>query len=357
MIKGIDVSEWQGAIDWAAVKAAGIEFAIIRCGYGDDIASQDDKTYAANVAGCEANGIPYGVYLFSYVDSEAHLQSEIAHTLRLVNGHKPFCVYLDLEGKINAQGISSLTAYAKRWCEAIENAGYKAGVYASSSWFDKYVDIHTLYNAGYSIWVAQYYVSPPSWADIKLDIWQYASDGSVAGINGRVDVNELYNAALIGQYNIKGSLDEATKTMARGWAYNGVNDTPVSVHIYAFKNGSNDGEMIAGCDADQFREDLLNAGIGNGCHGFTASYNLAALGEGVYTIRAYGVIGDTVKELKGEFYVTITNDDTVMPEPPADLPTDEPTPDPDDDNTTGGILATIKKLIRQLVNWAFGKDD
>ena len=89
--KGIDVSHHQGAIDWGKVKAAGIDFAIIRCGYGDDMESQDDRCWEANIKGCEENGIPYGIYIYSYATTPEMVDSEVRHTLRLIKetGAKP----------------------------------------------------------------------------------------------------------------------------------------------------------------------------------------------------------------------------------------------------------------------------
>jgi len=217
MLKGIDVSVFQNKIDWKKVKEE-TDFAILRCGYGDNYTSQDDKQYARNIAECESLGIPYGIYLYSYVDSEAHLKSEIDHTLRLVKGHKPFCVYLDLEEPyLISQGKKSLTNYALRWCKAITDAGYKAGVYASSSWFDRYVDIYQIYNAGYSIWVAQYYHTAPKWNGINYDIWQYASDSTIAGIKGNVDKNYMYNNILNNSKPTPSKPAEATKVIYQIW--------------------------------------------------------------------------------------------------------------------------------------------
>ncbi len=95
--KGIDVSAHQGTIDWDKV-ATQIEFAILRCGYGRDRTSQDDKYWAVNVAACQRLGIPFGVYLYSYAESDEQAASEAEHVLRLLEGvHPNLPVYLDLE--------------------------------------------------------------------------------------------------------------------------------------------------------------------------------------------------------------------------------------------------------------------
>ena len=85
----IDVSKHQGAIDWAAVKSSGqIYGAIIRCGFGSDLKKQDDSRFVENVEGCIKNGIPFGVYLYSYAKTNAEIDSEVKHTIRLVEPYK-----------------------------------------------------------------------------------------------------------------------------------------------------------------------------------------------------------------------------------------------------------------------------
>lgn len=191
-IKGIDVSSYQGTNDWNKTKSD-IGFAILRCGFGSDIATQDDEQFARNVTECERLNIPYGVYLYSYAKTEAMIDSEVEHTLRLLGAHKPFCVYIDMEdGSTTALGKTVLTGFAKRFCEAVKAKGFKVGVYANQNWFQNYLDVKALHDAGYSIWCAKYADSKPNIA-AAYDIWQYSSKGSVAGINGNVDMNYMYN--------------------------------------------------------------------------------------------------------------------------------------------------------------------
>ena len=93
MVNGIDVSSHQGKINWAEVKNSGVDFAIIRCGYGQNNPSQDDMFFARNVSECERLGIPYGVYLYSYALTENDAYSEAQHALRLIKGHNPKYVF------------------------------------------------------------------------------------------------------------------------------------------------------------------------------------------------------------------------------------------------------------------------
>ncbi len=194
--KGIDVSTYQGDIDWDKVKKAGIEFAIIRCGYGSDMASQDDNKFARNVEGATRVGIPYGVYLYSYANTDEKLQSEIKHVLRLLKGLKPFCVYFDMEDDSTISlGKPRLTQYGLTFCKAIKDAGYVAGVYANQNWCRNYLDIKKFEDAGYSIWCAKFADSKPS-INASFDIWQHTSKGRVDGINGNVDQDIMYKDLL-----------------------------------------------------------------------------------------------------------------------------------------------------------------
>lgn len=207
MLRGIDVSTYQGNVNWEKVKKQ-IDFAIIRCGFGNDIASQDDNQFASNVAECERLNIPFAVYLYSYAANEGMVDSEVAHSLRLIGGHKPFCVYIDMEDKsIAGLGKATLTAYAKRFCEAVKAKGFKVGVYANQNWFRNYIDVKALHGAGYSIWCAKYSDAEPNIA-APFDIWQYSSSGTVDGIEGRVDMNNMYK-------DIRGIKAEAVKPEAK----------------------------------------------------------------------------------------------------------------------------------------------
>ena len=192
MLKGIDVSTYQGNINWEKVKKK-VDFAIIRCGYGNDIKSQDDNQFERNVTECERLNIPYGVYLYSYATTKAMIDSEVCHVLRLIGSRKPFCVYIDMEDKSTAGlGVATLTDFAKRFCEAVKAKGFKVGVYANQNWFQNYLDVKSIHEAGYSIWCAKYSTEEPKIA-AEFDIWQYSSSGSVDGINGRVDMNNMYH--------------------------------------------------------------------------------------------------------------------------------------------------------------------
>lgn len=180
--RAVDISYHNGVIDFERLKNA-VDYVIIRCGYGQDMASQDDKQWSRNVRECERLGIPYGVYFYSYAKTKEKIEGEIAHCLRLLNGHAPnLPVFFDSE-EHGTQGVAKYNA--KRFCDAMLTNGYKAGIYASKSWYENYIGE----TCGYDIWIARY---ANALGMNNVDIWQYTSNGSVDGINGRCDVNRVY---------------------------------------------------------------------------------------------------------------------------------------------------------------------
>ncbi len=181
-INVVDVSYHQGTINWEKVKAAGYH-AIIRCGYGDDLTSQDDTQWKRNANECTRLGIPFGVYIYSYAKTTAQAESEARHVLRLVKGYKlSYPVFYDLEESGTQTGAVDRM---KKFAALIEAAGYKCGVYCNKSWWDNYL---SSLGTRYPLWIARY----NSTLGMKADMWQYSSDGSVPGISGRVDVNYCY---------------------------------------------------------------------------------------------------------------------------------------------------------------------
>ena len=187
----IDVSEHNGTINWEQAKGH-IDGVILRCGYGMDIASQDDKQWARNVAECERLGIPYGVYIYSYATNTDRAKSEAQHVLRLIQGHKlSYPVYFDIE-EPGTEG--SAVANAITFGDIIEAAGYWCGVYYNRDWHNRVIkgqlDRFTRWGAGYGTNNGQKQDKyKPGFGE---DIWQYSSVGSVPGISGNVDVNVCY---------------------------------------------------------------------------------------------------------------------------------------------------------------------
>ncbi len=138
---GIDVSEHNGSINWTAVRNAGVNFAVIRCGYGQDYSSQDDKKWMQNVQGCNAAGMPFGVYLYSYAKDTASARSEADHVVRCLKaasshlGNFKLPIYYDMED--DSTSNANLAAIAQAFMGRLADHGYRnVGVYANTSWWN-----------------------------------------------------------------------------------------------------------------------------------------------------------------------------------------------------------------------------
>lgn len=175
-VKGVDISEHNGSVDFQALKNAGIEFVIIRCGFGSDYTNQDDSRFAENVRKADTAGMPWGVYLYSYAKNTAMAKSEAQHTLRLLNGRKPvYGVWYDVEdpGQANADLVSICEVY----CDAIEKAGLYCGIYSMVSWLNTKLNSSRLDK--YDKWVAQW-ASSCQYAK-PYGIWQYTDKLVIGG--------------------------------------------------------------------------------------------------------------------------------------------------------------------------------
>lgn len=198
MLKGIDVSHYQGAINWKKVKATGVQFAIIRAGYGK-YAYQEDPCFTDNIEGAYNSGIPVGVYWYSYADTAAEARQEAEACLTVIKPYKdkislPVFFDQEYEPAIKAASYQVRTECCKAFISAVEAAGYRAGMYASKDWLDNRIDAGALPDSC-TVWVAQY--AGKCTYKGRYTIWQYTSDGSVDGIDGRVDLNEADDDLII----------------------------------------------------------------------------------------------------------------------------------------------------------------
>lgn len=198
MLKGIDVSRYQSDIDWQKVKAAGVQFAIIKAGYGK-YAYQEDPCFEDNIEGAYNAGIPVGVYWYSYADTVAEAKQEAEVCLTVIKPYKDMItlpVFFDQEYEpaILAAGNSIRTQCCVAFIKAIEAAGYKAGLYGSQDWLDNKIDDSQI-PATATVWVAQY--GDKCTYKGRYTIWQYTSSGKVNGISGRVDTNEADDSLIV----------------------------------------------------------------------------------------------------------------------------------------------------------------
>lgn len=213
--RGIDASNFQGTIDWNQVKAAGIEFAILKVGpvYGNI-----DDSFERNATECERLGIPYGVYYYSYARSLKDANKDADRTLAWLGGHHPSLpVYYDLEDNYILQDPNfskdKLAQIAQTFCNRMEAVGFKSGIYANLNWLNNYLDSPSL--SGYDHWVAQYnwrcdYVG-------SYSFWQYSSSGNVPGVNGRCDMNYCFNGSLLNVDDSKMHIQYEAHVSNIGW--------------------------------------------------------------------------------------------------------------------------------------------
>lgn len=194
-IKGIDVSKWQGAINWQKVSGDGVKFAMIRLGYGskDGIACGVDSYFHKNVEGALANGIAVGCYFYSYGMSVEAVKREAAFVLNQLEKYKGRILYpiaYDLEDvSQESLGKQTLTDMVTAFCSAVESAGYYATFYSNPNWLTYKLDTAAL--ARFDLWLAQW-GSAPTYKGHSFGMWQSSCKGRVAGITGDVDMNTAY---------------------------------------------------------------------------------------------------------------------------------------------------------------------
>lgn len=207
---GIDVSSYQGPIDWRAVKASGVEFAIIRALTWSNSAGYYviDPYFEYNVRNAKANGIRVGAYLFSYAFNINEIKEEVdffhnstqMNALRRDNIRMDFPVYIDFEWNriLERTDYDTRTQIVRTGMILLEKYGYRPGFYSSLNWAKNYYDAASLAREGYDFWVARYALNPDlasgtaPWLGYRAQMWQYASDGAVNGISGNVDLNICY---------------------------------------------------------------------------------------------------------------------------------------------------------------------
>lgn len=186
--KVIDVSDWQGSIDWAKVKADGVVGAIIRYADGTTL----DKRFAENMKNAKAAGLHVGSYIFSRAKNIAEAEAEAT---RLFNACKPYSpdmpLYIDLE-------VASLAKYANVVAQAflvkMKALGGRGGVYANLNWWNNYLADTAKNYSSNPFWIAQYNSTMDYKPSDRMGMWQYTSSGSVNGISGKVDMDKCYRA-------------------------------------------------------------------------------------------------------------------------------------------------------------------
>ena len=191
-VNGIDVSKYQGEVDWARVKAAGYAFAFVRLGYANgDGSVVVDPCFERNLTGAANAGLDVGVYLYSYIDSEDHARIAAARALELLAGRAlSLPLVLDYEHAVKYAAFSRAknTAICNAFMEVVAAAGYLPMFYSYTSFVNSYMDMAAL-DPYEGLWIANYT------GKIGVDnaaVWQHSSSGSVPGVAGRCDLNRMY---------------------------------------------------------------------------------------------------------------------------------------------------------------------
>ena len=193
-ILGIDVSTWNGNIDWNKVKNSGVSYVIIRTGFRGSTQGSlvEDNKFRQNIQGATNAGLKVGVYFFSQAINEVEAVEEASMVLSQVKGYKlAYPVFIDVEpsgGRADGLSSGDRTKVINAFCQTIQNGGLRAGIYANKTWLSQKMNVSAL--SGYKIWLAQYN-SKVTYAG-RYDMWQYSDKGTVSGISGKVDMNLSY---------------------------------------------------------------------------------------------------------------------------------------------------------------------
>lgn len=187
--KGIDVSQYQQSVDFKKVKAAGIDYVIIRAGFGK-YANQKDPCFESHYKAAKAAGLKVGAYWYSYAASVEEAKAEAQTCINAIKGKTfEYPIYFDLEERSQfAKGRSFCDSLVKTFCNTLEHAGYWAGLYISRSPLQQYISASVAKR--YALWVAEY-GSKCNYGR-TYGMWQYSSTGRVSGISGNVDMDICY---------------------------------------------------------------------------------------------------------------------------------------------------------------------
>lgn len=291
--QGIDVSYHNGTLDWSTIKAAGVDFAILRAayrGYGTEGTLVRDAKFAEYMQGAMSQGIPVGAYIYSQAITTAEAVQEANYILNIVRGYSlDLPIVFDYEfagvktGRLDSAwssgnlNKSKMTDIALAFCDTIKNAGYDAMVYANKTFLSKNLDHEVIENAGYDVWLAHYTTNTNYTGDYK--IWQYTSSGRIPGIEGkRFDCNFMYSGTISMSLKISNIPNQI---------YQGYDVSP-SVTV------TNGGTVLTeGTDYTVSYQN--NSGIG------TATVNV--FGAGIYDgyinlTKTFNIVPDTVKNMQ-----------------------------------------------------------
>ena len=188
--KLIDVSTWNGNIDWNKVYKSRVKYAMIRSSFGIENPNQVDNKFVRNITNAQRAGVKCGIYHYSYAKSAAEAKKEAEFCLKTIKGYKiDLPVAFDIEDSSQTHlGKDTLTSIVIAFCDRIKSAGYTPMLYCNPSWLNSYLHKDKLLGK-YDLWLAHWGVSSPGF---DCTIWQYSENGSIPGISGSVDMNWIY---------------------------------------------------------------------------------------------------------------------------------------------------------------------
>ena len=199
--KGVDISSLNGDVSIEKIKQAGYEFAMLRCGYGSDLKVQDDTQFENNVRKCEAAGVPWGAYLYSYALNTDDTKSEVQHVLRLLKGKRPTLpVAIDMEdgdgykAKHGGMTFQNINNTCKIFVEGVRAAGYYPMIYTGLEEINNYISSEVLNSC--DLWFAQWWKTPQYYGS-NMGMWQYGGEenfiesNSIPGV-GVIDKDKCY---------------------------------------------------------------------------------------------------------------------------------------------------------------------
>lgn len=286
-VQGIDVSKYQGDINWTSVKSSGISFAMIRLGYRgmQQGTLQLDSYFAQNMEGAHAAGVQIGIYFFTQAVTVAEAQEEARYVISQLSqypGYVSYPVIIDIEtlagSRLDNAGLSvdEKTAICNAFCSTIQEAGYTAGIYSSKSYLESQLHADVL-DDNYYIWMA-HYVSQTSYAG-DYSMWQYTSAGSVNGINGYVDMDIAYLSTTPGTPSGLMQTAATTTSVTLSW------DLVTNADGYQVRCYDSSGTQIQVCKVSS-----ATATFDNLTEGTKYTYRVRAFylnADGTYTYGAY----------------------------------------------------------------------
>lgn len=300
-IKGVDISSWQESIPFDKIKAAGVEFALIRAGFG----KTKDKQLDTFVSECKKRGIKYGFYWYSYALTVERAKEEAEACLQYVKDYNPdYPIYYDIEDKSQISGLTTRTRtdMAKAFCEKIRAAGFSAGVYANPSWFNNYLyKSELIYD--YEIWLAHWTESPntPSRYNFNQRVWQwgldYIADYNVDGdisfydySNGKPDTDE----PVVPEEKVPLIIEQGDTVYFKGGSHYGASTSAKPVG--SKKNGGACRVTVIAADGAPHKYHLVGVEGGSDVYGWVDADLVQPLEE--YNPNALA-LGDTVKVKQG----------------------------------------------------------